>query len=150
MRSIRPILLGTLSLVLLAASDATAQRAADFAQGVDYRIEASLDETAQVLRGRARLRYTNNSRATLDTLWIHQHLNAFRPNSAWARRELEYGERRFTDLGPDEHAFERFGSVTIDGAAVRPVYPGAPDSTVAALPLPRRLAPGQSVTVVMD
>lgn len=136
--------------LLLAASAASAQQSADFAQGVDYRIEATLDEDAQVLRGRARLRYTNNSPATLDTLWLHQYLNAFRPNSAWATRDLQFGERRFTDLGPDEHAFERFRSVTIDGAAVTPVYPGAPDSTVVALPLPRRLAPGQSVTVVMD
>ena len=149
MRSTRQAVLGTLSLLLLGAGPAQGQ-AADFQQGVDYRIEATLDESAQVLRGRARLRYTNNSRATLDTLWLHQHLNAFRPNSAWATRDLQFNELRFTNLGPDDHAFERFQSVTIDGSAVRPVYPGAPDSTVVALPLPRRLAPGQSVTVLMD
>ena len=40
--------------------------------------------------------------------------------------------------------------MTIDGAAVRPVYPGAPDSTVVALPLTRPLPPGGSVTVMMD
>lgn len=138
-----------LALLLLAAPGA-AQERAYFQQGVDYRIEAALDEDSDVLHGRARLRYTNRSRSTLDTLFIHQHLNAFRPNSAWARRELEYGERRFTNLGPQEHAFERFTAVTVDGAAVRPAYPGAPDSTVAALALPRPLAPGASVTVVMD
>jgi hypothetical protein len=138
-----------LALLLLAAP-AAAQERAYFQQGVDYRIEAALDEDTDVLHGRARLRYTNRSRSTLDTLFIHQHLNAFRPHSAWARRELEYGERRFTNLGPQEHAFERFTSVTVDGAPVRPAYPGAPDSTVAALALPRPLAPGASVTVVMD
>jgi hypothetical protein len=126
---------------LLGAPALAAQDAPYFAQGVDYRIEARLDEGADVLHGRARLRYTNRSPRALDTLFIHQHLNAFRPNSAWARRELQFGERRFTDLGPEQHA---------DGAAVRPTYPGAPDSTVAALPLPRPLAPGASVTVVMD
>ncbi|HEU4883271.1 MAG TPA: M1 family metallopeptidase [Longimicrobium sp.] len=136
---------------LLAAAPALrAQDAAYFQQGVDYRIEARLDEDSDVLHGRARLRYTNRSPRALDSLYIHQHLNAFRPNSAWARRELEYGERRFTDLGPAEHAFERFTAVTVDGRAVRPTYPGAPDSTVAALPLPRPLAPGASVEVVMD
>lgn len=139
--------------VLGALAAPTAAQAQDddyFQQGVDYRIEATLDEDAEMLRGRARLRYTNNSSVTLDTLFVHQHLNAFRPNSAWARAELEHGERRFQDLGPGEHAFERFQSVEIDGQAVRPVYPGAPDSTVAALPLPEPLAPGQSTTVVMD
>ncbi|MBW3573190.1 MAG: M1 family metallopeptidase, partial [Gemmatimonadetes bacterium] len=140
-----------LSAALLAAAPALgAQHTPYFQQGVDYRIEARLDEDTDVLHGRARLRYTNRSPNRLDTLFIHQHLNAFRPNSAWARRELEYGERRFTNLGPEEHAFERFTAVTVDGAPVRPAYPGAPDSTVAALPLPRPLPPGGSVEVVMD
>ena len=121
-----------------------------FQQGVEYRIEATLDEPTDVLHGRARLRYTNRSAATLDTLYFHQHLNAFRPNSGWARRELEGGERRFTDLGPEEHAFERFRSVTVDGEPVQAIYPGAPDSTVAAVPLPAPLAPGETVTVLMD
>lgn len=33
----------------------------------------------------------------------------FRPNSAWARRDLESGSRRFQDLGADDHAFVREG-----------------------------------------
>jgi hypothetical protein len=135
---------------VLAAPALAAQGAPYFQQGVDYRIEARLDEQTDVLHGRARLRYTNRSRRALDTLYVHQHLNAFRPGSAWARRELEYGERRFSDLGPADHAFERFTRVTVDGAEVRAAYPGAPDSTVAALPLRRPLAPGGSVEVVMD
>lgn len=121
-----------------------------FQQGVDYRIEARLDDARGLLEGRLRLRYVNESRATLDTLWFHQHLNAFRPNSAWARRELEYGERRFQDLGPEEHAYERLRSVSVGGSAVHPVYPGAPDSTVVGIPLPRRLAPGDTAVVMME
>jgi peptidase M1-like protein len=145
----RPILAAA-AAALLAHGDARAQATRYFQQGVDYRIEARLEEGTDVLHGRARLRYTNRSPATLDTLYVHQHLNAFRPNSAWARRELQFGVRRFQDLGPSEHAFERFTSVRVDGREVRPAYPGAPDSTVAALPLPAPLAPGGSVTVVMD
>ena len=138
------------ALALLAAAPAAAQAPPAFQQGVDYRIEARLDEPSGVLHGRARLRYTNRSRTALDTLYVHQHLNAFRPNSAWARRELQFGERRFTDLGPGDHAFERFTALTVDGAAARALYPLAPDSTVAAIPLPRPLAPGASLTLVMD
>ncbi|HEX2094735.1 MAG TPA: M1 family metallopeptidase [Longimicrobiaceae bacterium] len=121
-----------------------------FQQGVEYRIEARLDERTHVLTGRARLRYTNRSRSTLDTLYLHQHLNAFRPNSAWARRELGEGETRFQALGPAEHAYERFGAVRVDGRAVRPAYPGAPDSTVAAVPLPAPLRPGAATTLELD
>jgi hypothetical protein len=138
------LLLAALAPAALAAQEKT------FQQGVDYRIEARLDEGTDVLSGRARLVYTNRSPAPLDSLYLHQHLNAFRPNSAWARRELELGERRFTDLGPAQHAYERFRRVTVDGVEVRASYPYAPDSSVAALPLARPLAPGETVTVVMD
>ena len=134
-------------LALLGVSPAHAQQQP---QGVEYTIEARLDEEADQLEGRARLRYTNNAPEALDTLWVHQHLNAFRPNSAWAQRELEFGERRFTDLGPEEHAYERFRRITVNGSEVRAHYPLSPDSTVAGIPLPSRLSPGGTVEVVMD
>jgi hypothetical protein len=135
-----------LSLFLLAAP------VADTVQPprVAYTIEARLDEAAEVLDGRLRLEYINRSDAGLDTIWFHLHLNAFRPHSAWARRELEYGERRFQDLGPGEHAFERVAGITIDGVSVQPVYPGAPDSTVMGVPLPRALERDAAVTIDMQ
>lgn len=132
------------------APEVVAPDTARFQQGIDYRIEARLDEATQVLHGRARLRYANNSPRSLDTLYFHHHLNAFRPNSAWARRELEFGNRRFQDQGPQDHAFERFRSVEVGGRAVQPLYPGAPDSTVVAIPLPAPLAPGQSTELRME
>jgi hypothetical protein len=143
-------MIAALFALLAAAPQQAAQDTARVRQGVDYRVEARLDETTNVLTGRARLRYTNNSRAALDTLYFHQYLNAFRPNSAWARRELQFGNRRFQDLGPQDHAFERFRAVEVDGRAVTPVYPGAPDSTVVAIPLPTPLAPGATATVRLD
>lgn len=139
------MLLLHLVLALAAAPDT-----AFVQQHVDHRIEARLDETTSVLSGRMRLDYHNNAAVALDTLWFHLHLNAFRPNSAWARRELEFGEQRFQRLGPQEHAFERVASVTVDGIAVAPVFPLAPDSTVMALPLPAAVQPGSRVTVRMD
>jgi hypothetical protein len=142
--------------LLLAAAAAQAPAGASavqdtsyFQQHVDYRIEARLDEAAEMLNGRLRLQYGNKSPAAIDTLWFHLHLNAFRPNSRWARRELEYDERRFTDLGPDEHAFERVHHVSVGGTDVTPFYPGAPDSTVMAVPLPQPVGPGGTVTVDM-
>jgi hypothetical protein len=132
------------------AAHAVAADAAAFRQGVEYRIEATLDERTDVLTGRARLRYTNHAPRAIDTLYFHQHLNAFRPNSAWAQRELQFGQRRFQDLGPEEHAFERLTGVEVGGQAVRPVYPGAPDSTVVAIPLPAPLGSGQTAELRLD
>jgi hypothetical protein len=142
--------LAALAAAVLAPAAALAQAAPYFQQGVQYRIEARLDEATSVLHGRARLRYTNHSPATLDTIYVHQHLNAFRPNSLWARRELQFGIDRFQVLGPNDYAYERFTGVIIGGRPVRPVYPLAPDSTVAAIPLPVHLRPGDTVTVMMD
>jgi hypothetical protein len=137
-------------LLLATLAAAPAPDTTRFQQGVDYTIEARLDESAQLLAGRARLRYTNRAPVALDTLWFHQHLNAFRPNSAWARRELALGNRRFQDLEPHEHAFERLSRVTVGGAEVRPVYPLAPDSTVVAVPLPDPLHPGATAELLLD
>jgi hypothetical protein len=119
-------------------------------QGVEYRIEARLDEETDILRARGELRYTNNAQVALDTLWFHQHLNAFRPESEWARRELEFGNRRFQDLGPEDHAFDRLLDVTVNGASITPVYPLSPDSTVAGFPLPQALGTGETLVVRMD
>lgn len=138
-------MIALLALLAVAQADTTY-----FQQGVAYRIEATLDESTDVLSARARLDYTNNSSSTLDSLYFHLGLNAFRPNSAWARRELEYDERRFQDLGPDEHAFERITRVTVNGVQVTPEYRGVPDSTVVAISLPRPLAPGARTTVTID
>jgi hypothetical protein len=122
----------------------------EFHQGVDYRIEARLDEDTHVLTGRGRMRYANRSPDTLDSLYFHLHLNAFRPNSAWATRELASSNRRFQDLGPNDHAFERIASIKVDGKTVTPVFPFAPDSTVMAIPLPAKLRPNAVATVDMD
>jgi len=121
-----------------------------FQQGVEYRIEASENDTTNVLTGRARLRYTNNSPDTLTALYFHQYLNAFRPNSAWARYDLRFDTRTFQDLGPDDYAYERITALTVDGQPAPPVYPGSPDSTVFRVDLPEPLAPGGSLTAMID
>jgi len=121
-----------------------------FQQDIAYRIEATLDESTDVLTARARFDYTNHSTTTLDSLYFHLELNAFRPNSAWAQREMEYGERRFQDLGPDDHAFERITAMHVGDVVVQPQYRGAPDSSVVAIALPQPLAPGASITMMID
>ena len=137
-----PLLLGA---ALQAAGDTSY-----FQQRVAYRMEARLDERAQLLDGRLRMHYQNRAPQQLDTLWFHLHLNAFRPGSRWAARDQEQGRDRFQALGADDHAFERVRRITIGGRAVAPVFPLAPDSTVMAVPLSRPLLTGDTVSVLMD
>jgi hypothetical protein len=137
------------SWLILAAAMA-AQQVPEFHQGVHYAIEATLNDASHVLRARARIRYQNNSPQTLDTIWFHLHLNAFRPNSAWASRELQFNNRRFQDLGPADHAFERIRTLRVGGRVAKPVFPGTPDSTVMGVPLPTPLRSGMSVSLEVD
>ena len=117
-------------------------------QRADYRIVATLDEGRGVLSSQGQLTYVNRSPDTLRELYVHQHLNAFRPHSAWSAVDTREGRVRFQNLADPDYAYERFTAVpTIDGVPVPPRYPGAPDSTVVVFDLPEPLAPGDSIRV---
>ncbi len=115
-------------------------------QEVGYTIEASLDEAAEVLRGNARVEYRNQSPETLDELYFHLYLNAFRPGSEWARTEARE-EYDFAMLEDPDFGYERLTFAQVDGEDVEIVYPHAPDSTVVQLVLRDELRPGDAVTV---
>jgi len=119
-------------------------------QDVQYTIRAALDEPSGVLAAASRIVYRNNSPDTLRAFYVHLYLNAFRPGSRWSESERREGIRRFGYLPDPYNAFERLGRVLAGGVAVEPTYPFAPDSTIAGFPLPRPLAPGDSVTVDVE
>ena len=100
----------SLLVLLFASLTPAAAQQPRFQQQVHYRIEARLEEGSDVLHGRARMSYGNRSTQALDTLYFHQHLNAFRPNSAWARREMAFGVTRFQELGRITRCFRRASS----------------------------------------
>ena len=119
-------------------------------QGIHYRMEARLEEDREVLSARGQVRYQNESPDTLTEFYFHLYLNAFRPNSAWARHDLERGIRTFQDLGPEEHGFERVEGMRVDGSPASVSYPYAPDSTILRVELPRALPPGGAITLDFD
>ncbi len=118
----------------------------EFQPGVHYAIEAVLDEEVGLLRAAAILTYMNRSPDTLDVLYLHLHLNAFRPNSLWARSERR-PEYDFQSLEEPDYAFERLLGASIEGRQLAARFPGAPDSTVVELTLPSPLMPGDEVNV---
>ncbi len=139
-----------LALLLFQQPAPAASQAAYWQQEVGYEIEARLDEPSGVLSGTETIRYTNRSPDTLTTFSLHLYLNAFRPGSRWSAADSAEGRRRFNDLDDPDYAFNHVRNVRIMGAPVQPVYPIAPDSTVVRFNLPRRLPPGDSMSVDMD
>src|ERR1051325_10012689 len=117
-------------------------------QHVAYTIVAHLDEGLKGVIGQGRLVYVNHSPDTLREMYFHQYLNAFRRGSKWSERDEREHRVRFQNLPEPDYGYERFTRAPIvDGVAASVDYPGAPDSTVAHLRLPRPLAPGDSVTI---
>lgn len=119
-------------------------------QRADYRIRATLNDSTGEVRASGTLHYVNHSPDTLRELYLHQHLNAFRPASRWAAMDTRDGRQRFQSLPADAQAYERFTAPPrIHGVAIAPEYPLAPDSTVVRLVLPRPLAPHDSLDVAL-
>jgi hypothetical protein len=147
-------MIAPLALLLVAlqqggsSSPASGDTVGYWQQRVSYEITATLDEEAQKLRATGTLTYTNQSPDTLRELFVHQYLNAFRPGSRWSATDAREGRVRFQKLEEPDYAYERFTSFPlINGVAVRPQYPLAPDSTVVRLPLGFALPPGGTVRV---
>ena len=125
-----------------------ADSAAAFQQGVRYTIEAILDEAHELLRGAAVLDYRNRSSDTLRAVYLHLHLNAFRPNSLWARTERR-PEYDFRTLAEEEQAVERLLSARVGAKPLVAAYPYAPDSTVVRLLLASPLPPAGTVRLAL-
>ena len=117
-------------------------------QRIEYRITARLDEQSQNVHATGDLLYVNQSPDTLHEMFFHQYLNAFRPGSRWSAVDEREGRVRFQNMREPDFAYERFTApVTVNGESVAAEYPGAPDSTVVRIALPRPLAPGDSLRV---
>jgi hypothetical protein len=140
-------LLGAAALLQAAAAS---PQSPYWQQDVRYEISATLEEAAGVLSGTQRMDYRNNSPDTLFSISFHLHLNAFRPGSRWADADSMERRRRFNDLKDPDFAFNHVRNVRIEGTAVEPIWPLAPDSTIVRFLLPAPLAPGGSLTVEMD
>jgi hypothetical protein len=156
------VLCAALQAPLTYSSPPSGDTAGYWQQAIHYRIVARVDEQRNVLSATARLTYVNNSPDTLRELFVHQHLNAFRPGSKWSAVDEREGRERFQHLADPNFAYERFTQparmfysrrgaqpdvARDEGLTVAAAYPGAPDSTVARFLLPRPLPPADTLVV---
>jgi len=111
-------------------------------QRVDYRIDATLDTTTHVIRGRESIRYTNNSPDALAYLWMFLEQNIC--SRSGITEKLDQPPLMFLGSTFDFSCKGFDGGVTLEhvrvgGQELRPAIPG----TTMRIDLPRPLAPGR-------
>ncbi len=104
-------------------------------QRVKYNMDVNLDVNSNVIEGKQKITYTNNSPDTLNEVFIHLYWNAFQPNSGMDVRSRELGETvlgknkdgsnkldwddrvkdRIAKLQPNEIGYCKVTSITLNG-----------------------------------
>ena len=111
-------------------------------QDIYCKIEASLNDTTDIVDGTEELTYWNNSLDTLTYVYFHLYQNAFQPNSYWdnlkknQHDKQEYGHYQKQGLGT------KVSSITSDGVELKTQL----DNTILKVFLAKPLVPGGSTS----
>ncbi|HWO07971.1 MAG TPA: M1 family metallopeptidase [Polyangiaceae bacterium] len=118
-----------------------------------YTLSARLDGGAGTLHGEGTLSWVNGSRASVDELYFHLYLNAFENDktlfnrSAFTRARSGRATRRWGHVTLTRLTARELGGVDLL-PSLEPHSPGDPlDRTDRRLPLPRPIAPGESLSL---
>ena len=122
-------------------------------QVVHYTISVSLDPVTHKLQGRERLVWRNPSTDTVSDLWFHLYLNAFKNSKSTFYKESG-GQLRSDQMEKDGWGWIDVTSMKLGTTELKPAlrfeHPdddNADDQTVARVPLPAPVAPGESITL---
>ncbi len=135
-------------------TDASLPAAAD--DVVDYLLSATLDPALHLVHGKGSITWRNASALPVKELWLHLYLNAFKNRRSVYLREPIGGFR-------GNEPVEDWGTIdlkkltmqqseaTVDLlAGVELHRPGDDDETDARVPLPKEIAPGESVILDVE
>src|SRR5258706_8441779 len=116
---------------------------------VDYTLKASLDPTAHIVHGEGTITWRNKSAVSAKELWVHLYLNAFKNESSVFLSE-PVGQFRGAGLPKDWGSID-VRKFVVDGndlwKTVELSRPNSADQTDARVPLPKEVAPGESITI---
>jgi hypothetical protein len=125
-----------------------------------YEIEAAYSPADHTLTGKETVRFTNRTSRALTDLQLHLYLNAWRNDrSTWLREEKEgRGRPRRRRDGAEWFGYSEINRLALaDGtdltAGLRFLSPddgNADDRTLASVPLPRPVAPGEAIVFRID
>jgi hypothetical protein len=118
-----------------------------FQQEVNYRINATLDDTQNILTGNVAFEYINHSPDALPQIWVHLWGNAFKNHqSAFCKQKLRDGNSRFYFAKDLDLGFYKQLDFTANGQkAAWKFDPKNPD--IAVITLLQPLAPGARVRI---
>jgi hypothetical protein len=120
---------------------------------VDYTLRATLDPIAHSVHGEGTITWRNTSTAPVRELWLHLYLNAFKnEKSAFFRERVGgRGSAAPEDWGwIDVHRFVVRARDTVpvdEWPNAERTRQGDDDETDARIPLPRQIAPGETVDI---
>lgn len=149
-----------------AAQNAAAEPTADATspRNASYTIEVRLDPAERTLDGREVLQWRNISTLTTSELQFHLYYNAWKnTRSTWMRERLLRGGRP-VHTRPEEDwgwidvtSIRLFGpdgtpatDVTAEAHYIAPDDGNVDDQTVLVVPLPRTVAPGETIDVELE
>ncbi len=129
--------------------------AAHPARVVDYTLRASLDPALHTLHGEGTIAWTNVSSMPVSQLWMHLYLNAFKNQSTVFMR-APVGGFRGTTVPKEWGTIDVRKLTWTDRGTTSDLWAKAQlkrgddeDETDASIPLPRAVAPGETITLEM-
>jgi hypothetical protein len=153
--SLFPAAIGSLLFALSASGQVSAVNSPDgkplSQRVVAYWIDANLDTTAKTLDATESLEYRNPSDQPVSTIPFHLYLNAFRPQSTFARESHQEGADLFLDKAEQgtveikSISAEGYGDLTQSMRFIAPDDGNAEDHTVMEITLPKPLPAGEVV-----
>src|SRR4051812_13226959 len=113
-----------------------------------YKIDARLDGTRHAITAIETLIWTNAGQSAVDRMPIHLYLNAFKNEKSLFMQQSR-GEMRGAHASDTGWGWISVESVLVGGQDLvsQLEYPNKPDETVAEIPLPKPVQPGETIEV---
>jgi hypothetical protein len=127
---------------------------------VDYTLRATLDPVAHSVHGEGTITWRNTSTAPVREMWLHLYLNAFKNEHSTFLCERVGGRgsatsedwgwidvHRFVVRAPDTVPVDEWPNAERTRPATNVQHCDDDDETDARIPLPREIAPGETVAI---
>lgn len=121
-------------------------------QEVNYKMSIDLNDNNHQFKGHSEITYFNNSKDTLNEIFVHLYFNAFQPGSEMDIRSLWIADPdsrvgdRISKLKPEEYGHQHLNSVVVNG------HEGVIQEmgTIAKINLSHPILPGKKAKIKMD